>query len=278
MTANLGQDPVRRRREVLPWQVAARWADPDYGSGKPPDLLTRLSTYRSVLGMLTLIAVGLYTGTRTPDQVLTEEGWDKTSLSVVIAVALVPAFMIGTFLLTRRGFRQYRWWPTLWRIGMLAGSTYALMTPMILAATGVLPGSWGPPVVAIEFELIGLVVTVAARAGCGPVLLGLILGVPIGALWLIGYILSAVFWANRTSCWAGRFHPLLAPTVSAVLVCYFTVAALAGHDTGGLSAALWLVLTWGGLITTLALAITEHETLRRREGYRWRGGPAPMRP
>jgi hypothetical protein len=267
-------DPSR----ALPWQVAARWGNPTYGSEEGPDLLSRVTTARAVLGMLSLIAVGLYTGTRGPGQVLTEEGWDKTSLSVVIAVGLVPALMVGTYSVTRSGHRRsLRWGPTIWRILLMAASTYAVMTPIILSGMDIFPGAWGPLLAAAEMELIGLVAVVMSGARGGTIfVLGILLGVVTGFLWVIFYVLSVAFWASRTSCWAGKFHPLLAPAVSAVLVVYFTVVALIDQDTKGVPMDLWLVLTLGGLVTTLALAITEHESLRRR-GYSWRSGPTPMR-
>ena len=258
--------------------MAARWGNPTYGSEEGPDLLSRVTTARAVLGMLSLIAVGLYTGTRGPGQVLTEEGWDKTSLSVVIAVGLVPALMVGTYSVTRSGHRRsLRWGPTIWRILLMAASTYAVMTPIILSGMDIFPGAWGPLLAAAAMELIGLVAVVMSGARGGNIfVLGILLGVVTGFLWVIFYVLSVAFWASRTSCWAGKFHPLLAPAVSAVLVVYFTVVALIDQDTKGVPMDLWLVLTLGGLVTTLALAITEHESLRRR-GYSWRSGPTPMR-
>jgi hypothetical protein len=68
---------------------------------------------------------------------------------------------------------------------------------------------------------------------------------------------------------------LLAPALSAVVVGYFTVDALLAGDTGGVPLNLWLWLTFGGLISTLALVIAEHETLRRQDRLTWRGGPRP---
>jgi hypothetical protein len=236
-----------------------------------------VTTARAVLGMLSLVAVGLYTGTRGPGQVLSEEGWDKTSLRVVIAVGLVPALMVGTYSVTRSGHRRsLRWGPTIWRILLMAASTYAVMTPIILSGMDVLPGAWGPLPVVAEMELIGLVAVVKSGARGGTILLfGILLGVVTGFLWVVCYVLSVAFWASRTSCWAGKFHPLLAPAVSAVLVVYFTVIALIDQDTKGVPMDLWLVLTLGGLVTTLVLTITEHESLRRR-GYNWPVGPMPM--
>jgi hypothetical protein len=248
-----------------------------YGTEEGLDVLSRVTTIRAVLGMISLIAVGLYTGTRGPGQVLSEEGWDKTSLSVVIAVGLVPALMAGTYSVTRSGHRRsLRWGPAIGRILLMAVSTYAVMTPIILSGMDVLPGAWGPALVVAEMELIGLVAVVMSGARGGTVfVLGVVLGVVTGFVWVVFYVLSVAFWASRTSCWAGKFHPLLAPAVSAVLVVYFTVVALIDQDTKGVPMDLWLLVTLGGLVTTLALAITEHESLRRR-GYRWRSGPTPV--
>jgi hypothetical protein len=258
--------------------VAAWWGNPAYQSREKTDLLSRVTTARAVLGMLSLIAVGLYTGTRGPEQVLEDEGWGKTSLSVVIAVGLVPVLMIATFAATRGGHRRdFRLWPTIGRILLMAASTYAVMTPMILSGTGVVPGTKGFLLVVAEMELIGILFAALSGFRGGTILLvGIVLGVFTGLFWVISYVVSVVFWASRTSCWAGRFHPLLAPAVSAILVVYFTVVALIDQNTAGVPLDLWLVLTLSGLITTLALAITEHESLRRK-GYSWRSGPTTAR-
>lgn len=271
---------VRGGYGFWPWQTAGVWGNPRFGRGDKIGLLSYVSTLRSVLGLLTLVVVGIYTGTRSADQVLTDEGWAKTAVNVTIAVGLVPLGMIVTFAATRRGFHRdfgwRRWLAPLWRIVIMAVTTYALMMPIILENMGGLPGLWGLLAVALEMEIIGIVFVARSTDNAALIIFGgVFLGWLVGLAWMILYILFVAYWASRTSCWAGEFHRLLAPTVSAILVVATTIVALVGHDTQGVSMGLWLFLTLGGMITTLALAIAEHETLRRH-GYRWRYGPVPI--
>jgi hypothetical protein len=261
---------------ILPWRVASRWGNPGGGN----DLLGRLATGRALLGVATLMAVGVYTGTRGPGRVLVEEGWEKSSKNVVFALVAVPVFMIGTYALTRPGRRgDFRWWPTVRRNLLMVATTLGPMTPVILIATDTVPDD----AFYLLFGVLWLVGVIALwryfpfRAVVAGVLLAPVLAVVMFALallWLVVYLCGVAFWASRTSCWAGLFHPLLAPALSAVVVGYFTVAALLGRDTGGVPLNLWLWLTFGGLITTLALVVAEHEKLRR-DGLTWRGGPGP---
>lgn len=243
-----------------------------------------LGTGRSLLGLATLVFVAAYTGTQEPGRVLVEEGWEKPAKNVVLALAIVPAAMILLFALTRGSHRgQFEWWPTIRKLALMVATTLGPMTPIILVATKSLPE---------DVAVIGLYVVLGLCWVAGLVLLyryfpqrALIAGILtapffalamflLAVLWLVLYIGSVAFWASRTSCWSGAFHPLLAPAVATVVVVFFTTQALITADTKGLSATLWLCLTLGGLLTTLALAAAEHEQLRRG-GHRWLRGPSP---
>ncbi len=273
---------------LLPWRVAARWGKPPRDPEAGRDVLGLLATGRSVLGLTTLVLVAVYTGTQGPGEVLMEEGWEKSSKNVVLALAVVPAAMVALFAVTKSGHRRrFAWWPTVRKLALMVATTLGPMTPIILVATESLPVG------------VARAVTIALVAGAwlvGVVLLhryfptrvlllaGILLApffatamFLLAILWLVLYIGFVAFWASRTSCWAGLFHPLLAPAVSAFVVVYFTAQALLAGDTKGLPVTLWLWLTLGGLLTTLALATAEHEQLRR-EGHRWLLGPrAPAR-
>ncbi|MCU1679654.1 MAG: hypothetical protein JWQ81_393 [Amycolatopsis sp.] len=244
-----------------------------------------MTTGRAVLGLATLVAVGLYTGTRGPGQVLVEEGWEKSSKNVVFAMCAVPIFMIGTWVLTssgrRRGFTPF---PTIGRILLMVATTLGPMTPIILTVTAAEPVQTTAIYVELGVAwLAGIAFLIWRRAGCFGYVLGVVLA-PVLALavlfaaigWLVFYICCVAFWASRTSCWVGLFHPLLAPALSAILAVYFTIDAVITLNTGGVPTNLWLALTFGGAISTLLLAIIEHEMLRRRDGYSWRGGPEPI--
>lgn len=254
-------------RGLAPWKVAARWADPGYREKRelgtdptPPRLalLARLTIWRSVLGMATLIAVSA--ATRPPLEVLEDEGWAKSTKSIAIALALVPALMIAVRVANRGRGTGLRWWPTVSRWLLMLATSFGLMTPIILVATDVIrlegmaewakgTGGWvlltGPPLIAFGVLLIAY------------------------GLWVAGYVLAVAAWAVRTSLWSGLFHPFLAPVTGGALVVITTVVQLVESDTKGLAHGVWLVLTLGGLVTTLALAAAEYATLRRM-GVTWR--------
>ncbi|MGB3441071.1 MAG: hypothetical protein WBA97_20160 [Actinophytocola sp.] len=269
--------------EILPWRVASRWGNPEHDSGAGLDLLGWLATGRALLGMATLVAVGIYTGTRGPGQVLVEEGWEKSSKNVVFAMFAVPVFMIGTYLLTRPGHRGgFAWWPTVRRVLLMVVTTLGPMTPIILIATEAVPDQTTAFYVLFGVAWLVGIVFLWRYFTFGAVVAGVLMApflaiavFLIATAWLVVYLCFVAFWASRTCCWAGLFHPLLAPALSATVVGYFTVDALITRNTGGVPMDLWLWLTLGGLVSTLALVITEHEMLRRQDGYRWRGGPVP---
>ncbi|MFI9810749.1 AEC family transporter [Saccharothrix variisporea] len=238
-----------------PWEVAERLFRPEGDPSRRDRLLQRLTWWRSLLGLVTVVVLGA--GDRTFWQALEEEAWQKASKNVVLAFFLVPVSMLVVYLLTERPRRRaFTLWPVARKLVLLAVTAYGLMAPIILVATGTIPRDWVDSVV----DSLGVL-----KLPLGLFILGY-------GLWVAVYLGCTAFWASRTSCWSGEFHPLLAPTVTAVVVTTFTVVTLVENDTKGVDRDLWLFLTFGGLATTLALALAEYVRLRR-DGYRWRTGP-----
>jgi hypothetical protein len=97
----------------------------------------------------------------------------------------------------------------------------------------------------------------------------------LGALlWWPVYLLCGIYWAGRTYCWIGEFHPLLAPTVTAIMTTVLATLDLASMDTKGLPRDVWLGITLSGLVSTLWLATAEYRKIVQME-VGWRTGPNP---
>lgn len=62
-----------------------------------------------------------------------------------------------------------------------------------------------------------------------------------------GYILNGLYWAGRTCCWIGEFHPLLATTVTAIMTTTLAVVDIAAWDPQGLDPDIWLTLACTGM-------------------------------
>jgi hypothetical protein len=283
---------------MMPWRVAAAWGNPD-STLERSDILGSLMTARSLLGMLTVGAVSIETGSQNAYGVLSET-WVKTLYNVVLAGCLLPVSMVLVLALTKSGYRKdLRWWPVLGRVGLMIGTAWIplfgildLMIQIVVPAIQNVPrGSMTAGLAALTMWVSGgviiflavrghlsRVVTVIAAVVIGPFLgvflFSLLLWSPL-LIWL-AYFSCVAFWASRTCCWVGLFHPLLTPPLSAAIVTTFTVVSLVNADTEGVPVTLWLWLTFGGLASTLALATAEWVQLRR-QGYRFLYGPEPHR-
>lgn len=244
-----------------PWAVATRWGNPEYDEDEsvwPTDLLGWLALARSVLGLAVIVVVSW--STRSPVEVIEDEGWGKSVTNIAVALGVVPVLMLAVWLINLGNGSELRWWPVVWRVLLMLVTTFGAMAPIIVGlqnkhkadelfewAKG--QGGWTP--------LIGLLI------------FALLLLVLVYALWVAFYVGTVAMWALRTSLWSGAFHPLLAPVTTIVVVVITTVAQVIDADTKGLPHDTWLSLTVGGLVTTIAVAAAEYAVLRR-DGETWR--------
>ncbi|MFC5287756.1 hypothetical protein ACFPM7_11905 [Actinokineospora guangxiensis] len=248
---------------LWPAGVAARWANPDHARSRrwfwPEDRLGALGFARSVIGIATIVAVSW--GTRPPLEVVQDEWWGKSVTNIVVALGLVPVLMLLVRLANRGRDVRLRWWEVVKRVLLMAVTTFALMAPIILGVQNQHRldelTTWAQG----QSAGVKLVVGLSGLAGT-------LLAIAY-ALWVAAYVITVAVWALRTSLWSGVFHPLLAPVTAAALVVLTTGYQLIEADTKGLERGTWLVLTLGGLATTLALAAAEYSALRRG-GARWR--------
>lgn len=242
-------------RPWKPWGAARRL----FG-GPPPagsKALGRVSSWRAVLGLSTLLVLGR--GERGVVETLNEEGWEKAAATVIIALAIVPAAILVLRLRTHHEFRgELRLRPVVVKIVLLASTCYATMTPIILTVQGDWLDALRPtdPPGALISVLLGF----ASIAY---------------ALWVACYVCCAAWWAVRSSCFIGEYHPLLGPAVTTVVVTTATAISLIRFDTNGVPTADWLILTLGGPVTTFVLVVIEYRMLRAR-GITWRTGPHPL--
>ncbi|MEU4768978.1 hypothetical protein AB0H12_37595 [Actinosynnema sp. NPDC023794] len=243
-------DSVRK-----PWGAAARLFRVPPPADSPA--LGRVSSWRSVLGLLTLIVLGR--GDRGVVDTLNEDGWGKTVENVIIALAIVPVAVLLLYLRTHREPRAgLRLRPVIGKIALLLLTTFGAMAPIVLVVTNDLfdtlkPTDFGTAVLALFGGLLAIAY----------------------ALWVAVYVGCAAWWAVRGSCFIGEFHPLLGPAVTTAVVVTATAVELVEADTNGVSDPVWLTLTLGGLVTTLVLAAVEYSMLRARR-IGWRTGPRPQ--
>lgn len=286
----------------MPWRLAKSWAAPESNDG----LLEKLANARSLLGVLVVVAVNLYVGSREVDDMLNDELWAKTVYNTLLAGGLLPVAMILVFVVTRREHRkELAWWPVVRSVGLMLLTAVVPMLGIVFVAKSVSGvgavefHSDSPAALAIAGALLVagavLVHKTARRLGAsGPaalvvalclappvappllflLLLLLLLLVVTPVVVVVVYVSCVAFWASRTCCWVGLLHPLLAPPLSAVVVTSLTIVSLVDLDTNGVPVTLWLWLTFGGLASTLALAVAEWVLLRRK-GHRLRHGPKP---
>jgi hypothetical protein len=240
-----------------PWGMATRL----FGASQLPYLaaLGSLSAWRSVFGLATLLILGR--GDRSVKGTLDQEGWEKPVITVTISLAIVPVAMAVLYLRTHRGSRpRLRLRPVVTKLILLVLTTFGAMAPIILSVQH--PGLFPPHSGSAH------TITEALIPAFGG-LLALIYG-----LWAAIYVCCATWWAVRSSCFIGEYHPLLGPAVTAVVVTATTAAALIQSNTQGVSTHLWLVLTLGGACITLGLSAIEYYKLRARH-INWRTGPEP---
>ncbi len=239
-----------------PWVAARRLFKVPPPAGNA--FLGHVSAARSVLGLLTLLTLGR--GDRSVADTLNEEGWQKAVTTVIVALIVLPVAIAVLYRRTYREFRpQLRLRPVVTRIILLLLTTYVAMTPIILVATDTVdldawkPTTMGEALLAFFGGLASIVYT----------------------LWVALYVGHAFWWTVRSSCFIGEYHPLLGPAVTTVVVTTTTAIVLIQFDTNGTPMSNWLILTLGGLTTTLILAAIEYGMLRRC-GITWRTGSHPQ--
>lgn len=247
-------DWLEDRKPASPWGAAHRL----FG-GPPPadsDALDIVGWVRSILGLITMIVLG--SGDRGVFGTVNEEGWGKAVTTVTISLCVLPAAVVVVYLLTEPAFRpDLKLGRLAVRVFLLLVTTFGLMAPIIVFVQQVVEkgGEPGNPLLRL---LIGLAAI-------------------LYMIWVGPYLLCAVLLAVRTSCFVGDYHPLLGPAVTAVVVTVATAITFIGFDTHGVEVGLWLVLTFGGLATTLGVAAAEYFLLRARHRIGWRTGPQPVR-
>lgn len=231
---------------VSPWGIARKIfgvAPSDY------PLLDKLTFWRSVLGMATLIVVNF--GVRAPTDVLYEEGVDKAWMNTLYGFCAVPVAMVGMYFLTDPRYRgDFDFKRTVLRLVGLLGTIALPMVLLFVIGFFPDPDAWftGDTNPVVKYSVI------------------------VAVLWFAVYFLVVAYWAGRTYFWVGDFHPLLGPAVTALMVVVLTAISVLVADTKGLDWNVWLVLQLGGLSTTLVLATWEYR-LHRRDGVGWRTGP-----
>lgn len=205
-----------------------------------------------MIGWATVVVVSLHT--RPAYDVAVNDPAAKAVLNGVLSLLAVPVSILVVYLLTRQAFRgELRPLRSLTKLAVF-GATVVL--PVIMFNLFLV----GERIPYDEMNPLAILLTWVA--------------VTLIGVWYLLYLFFAIYWAARTFCWIGEFHPLLAPSVAAILAALVTVLDLVAFDTKGLTADVWLVLTIGGLITTSALAYAEYRALRTA-GVRWRTGPRP---
>lgn len=290
-------DPIVR---AIPWLTASVWASPDRHR-KDSSVLVRLANARSLGGITIVIAVNIYTGSRDITHLVDDEIWAKSAYNTILAACLLPIAMILVFAATKREHRKdLTCWPVVRAIALMISTAVLPLIGIVYLVNWL--SSVGPP--ELEYTgsraqltavgilmVLGLLATYLAARKIGlstvPALIVTACAVPVmpflfclliaavvvvPTLLIFFYLFSVALWASRTCCWVGRFHPLLVPPLSVIVITTFTVVSLVNMDTTGVPISIWLWLIVGGLTSTLALATAEW-LLLRKQGYRYRYGP-----
>lgn len=207
-------------------------------------------------GMAVVVLVSL--NVRPTSEALVEETGAKPLVNATIMVLAVPLAVLIVLLITRGPARKLLGYRRMGRTFGLWLITVAL--PIVLLSE-------------IDFESKGLPFENVSEQNVATWLADtLILALVV---WWIVYMACGVFWAVRSYCFVGEFHPLLAPTLTGVTAIGLAVRDLVEGDTNGLAHDVWLTLILCGLATTLILATAEYWQLVRL-GVGWRTGPQPV--
>lgn len=212
--------------------------------------MERLGFWRSVSGLATVVIASV--GTRSVSDVVVADTGGKVITNGTVGLIAVPVSVAVVYFLTLPGFRRELGFRSIAR-------KLTLLTVTVIL-----------PVVVITLFLIGKEIPFKGMNVL------LILLIVIALLWYLVYLLCVLYWAGRTYCWIGEFHPLLAPTVTAIVVSGITMLDLAALDTKGLALDVWLVITLSGLVSTVWLAVAEYRQIRD-ENVGWRTGPVAQR-
>lgn len=221
------------------------------------ETLERVGFWRSLIGLATTVLVSI--DVRPVSDVVVDDTGTNVIRNAILGLLAVPASMLLVYFLTHReARRELRFLPVFGRVALLITTVFM---PVYLI-TEYLMDTDLPFTHDTEITVVNSVGTI--------LMLGLL-------LWWPPYMLSAIYWAGRTYCWVGEFHPLLAPTVTAGMTTVLTIIDVAAWKSNGLPVNTWLTLVVTGAITTLILAAVEYVKLVRR-GVGWRTGPRTHQP
>jgi len=102
------------------------------------------------------------------------------------------------------------------------------------------------------------------------------IGYLIAVLWIIPFILRAIYLLNGGWCRAADAHPFLAPLVSTVATWIVASRALLqGIGADGTPQKVAWIITLGGPITITLLSLVEVARLKQHPGWPFRDGPLP---
>ena len=233
-------------KKLLPWKTAKMALKPDNGDDEQAKKLDRLGFLRSVVGLVAVFVLSV--DHRPATDVLVGEPGGGVASTAALALAAVPVCVAVLFAAS----------PARYRPDLRAG------LGKLLRRAGIAVGTVGPPVVLV-FVLDST--DVMSRLPAPAILFAV-----VAAAWFLAYFLCVIYWAARTTFWIGELHPMLAPLVSSVIVCVFTVDTLVGWDSKGLPVGVWLMIVGCGLVSTIALAAAEYRHLQDT-GIRLRTGP-----
>lgn len=226
-----------------------------FGS-EPSDtpIIDRLGFWRSLAGLVIVVLVSL--DVRPTEQAVGENVAAKPIVNALIMLFVVlPAVVIVLFV-TRRSARRDLGWLDLGKKLGLWLITVGL--PLVLFTEP-------------ELDLLRKYFLSVEFTDSGAVnwLLNVVEAVLI--VWWFIYIGCGIFWAVRTYCFVGEFHPLLSPTLTGITVTVLSTIDFIGGNSNGLPHGLWLTIILVGLGTTLILAVAEYWKLVKI-GFGWRTG------
>lgn len=226
------------REYLKPWVAAREFFENPDDEDSPTYWL---SWARSIIGIITLIIASW--PYKSPF-VVVNEAWAKAALAALLALVVLALLVPSAYLCAAPRGRSYM------REGF----------PGFLKCLGVAAGTF-----VAGFVLIGGNI----QQGLGA--FGNLLLIAVG-LWLgIFGMVGAVF-ASRSVFRVSEVHPLLAPLSALMASSGLFVIELTQSDAGGMPSDVWLILIFGGFVSTIAIAALELKLLWR-EGHRFFGGP-----
>lgn len=283
--------------------VAKAVYDAPDAAGVGDDRLRKLGVGRSLVGLVTVVLIGLAFGKDVGDVAFGAPGGDLAT-NAAIAVIAVVVCTVAIYPLTRRDRRHTLLPGTLRMLRNLL--LVAVMIVLPLVAAGLLlphaetapflpwlaillggplcgvavarvrdPGypTRTPVLVALGLVAAGLVVLTVLDVpthSIAELLIRVFVGGAVSLWWLV-YVFAAFYWMARTVMWSGEIHPMLAPIGSALVLTTAFVSKLVDYKPDEVPFGFWALLTLSGFVTSLVLAVLEYRGLRNL-GIRLRSG------